>query len=150
MPILTSGMPNTAFARDPEIAGTGEFEPGAERITVDPGDDRDGESAERVTALMHQGDEAARTRVVEGGDLGDVGAADKSALAGAAHHHEPQPRVSREPGDGLDDLSHQSPVQAVQLAGVIDRQMRDAAPFGAFLTANQDTHWTKSPAIPRE
>ena len=106
MPILTSGMPNTAFARDPEIAGTGEFEPGAERIAVDPGDDRDGEVTERVAALMHQGDKAARARVVEGGDLTDVGPADKGALASTAHHRKPQPGVHGKAADGLDDLGH--------------------------------------------
>ena len=99
MPIATSGMPNTErLAGDPQIAGGGELEPGAERVAVDPGDDRHRQAAERVAAAMHQGDEGARAGMVEGGDLADIGAADKGALAGAGQDHQPQRRVGGEPG----------------------------------------------------
>ena len=43
-----------ALAGDAQIAGGGEFKPGAERVAVDPGDDRHRQMAERVAAAMHQ------------------------------------------------------------------------------------------------
>ena len=54
--------------------------------------------------------------VIEGGDLGDIGAADKGASAGAGQDREPQLGVKGEPGDGLDDLAHQRPIETIQLA----------------------------------
>ena len=85
-----------AVAGDAQIAGGGELEPGAERIAVDPGDDRDRQAPKGVAAAMHGGDEPARAVPIERRDLADVGAADKGALTGAAQNNEPQLRVRGE------------------------------------------------------
>ena len=87
-----------SLAGDAQIAGGGEFETGAERVAVDARDDRHRQMAERGAAVMDQGDETARAGVIERGDLGDVGAADKGATAGAGQDREPQIRVGRHPG----------------------------------------------------
>ena len=122
-----------AFAGDPQIAGGGKFEPGAERIAVDARDDWHRQPAKRVAAAMDEGNEAARGGVIEGGDLGYIGAADKGASAGAGQDREPQLGVKGEPGDGLDDLAHQRPIETIQLGPIVDRQPRDMAAFGPLL-----------------
>ena len=73
------------------------------------------------------------------GELADVGAADKGALAGAGQDHEPQRRIGFELLDGLDDLGHQRPVEGVELGRVVDRQPREMAAFRPLLAGNQDT-----------
>ena len=42
---------------------------------------------------MDQGDELARALPIQRRDLADIGAADKSAIAGAGQDYEPQLRV---------------------------------------------------------
>ena len=91
----------------------------------------------------------ARALVIERRDLADVGAADKGALAGAGQDSEPQLRVGGEPAGGLDDLDHQRPVEAVQLAGIVDRQPREIAALRAAPHGEPGRSWAKSPT-PRE
>ena len=69
-------------AGDAQVAGGGEFQPGAEREAVDARDDRHRQAPAPVAAAMHQRDEVARAVAVERRDLADIGAADKGALAG--------------------------------------------------------------------
>ena len=88
---------------------------------------------ERGAAVMDQGDETAGAGVIERGDLGYVGAADKGATAGAGQDREPQIRVGRHPGHLVDDLLHQPRIEAVELGGVVDRQPGDLAALGSFL-----------------
>ena len=64
---------------------------------------------------MDQGDELARALPIERRDLADIGAADKSALAGAGQDHQPQLRVRGKRVGGFDDLGHQCAIEAVQL-----------------------------------
>src|SRR5262249_7553939 len=48
--------------------------------------------------------------------------------------------VCRQVSGSLDDLNHQRPIKAVQLAGVINRQTGEMAPFGLLLAPNQHAH----------
>ena len=59
---------------------------------------------------MHHRYEVARARVIEGGDLADIGPADKGAAAGACQDRQPQLRVRGECSNSLDDLAHQRAV----------------------------------------
>src|ERR1700730_6963768 len=74
----------------------------------------------------------------------------KASLPGTPQNGEPQLRVVIEHGDSADDLDHQLPVETVQLADVVDRDMCEVAAFRPLLAANQDTHRAKSPAPTRE
>src|SRR5713101_3741524 len=89
---------------------------------------------------MHGCDEAACGCLIERCDLADIGAADKGPVTGTRHDREPQLRLSGKPAGSLDDLGHQRPIEAVQLAGVVDRHMHEVAPFGPLLAANQHAH----------
>jgi len=59
---------------------------------------------------MDHRDEVARARVIEGGDLADIGPADKGAAAGACQDRQPQLRVRGKCSNSLDDLTHQGPI----------------------------------------
>ena len=89
---------------------------------------------------MHQGNELARALLVERGQLADVGAADKSALAGAGQHYQPQLRIRGEVFGSFDDLGHQCAIEAVQLRRIVDRQSRETAAFGPFLVLHHHAH----------
>ena len=134
MPILTSGMPNIdAVAGDAQIAGGGELQPGAERVAVDPGDDRHRQAAERVAAAMHQRDEVARAVAVERRDLVDIGAADKGALAGAGQDHEPQLRVRGEPPAASTISPISARLRLLSLAALSIVSRAQMAAFGPLL-----------------
>ena len=82
---------------------------------------------------MDHGDEVARAVPIQRRDLADVGAADKSALAGAGRDQEANPGVRGELVGGLDDLGHQRAIEAVQLGRIVDRKTGDMAACGTFL-----------------
>ncbi len=63
-----------------------------------------------VAAAMHHRYEVACAGVVESGDLADIGAADKRALAGTCQDRQPQSGVGGEPGNSFDDFAHQRPI----------------------------------------
>src|SRR5207302_10000952 len=107
-----------------------ELEAGAERVTVDPRDDRDGQTAERIATTMHQCDELACALPIQRYDLADIGAADKRALAGAGQDHQPQLRVRGEPAGGFDDLGHQRATRPGPLRRLADRPPRETPGFG--------------------
>src|SRR5216684_3027071 len=129
-----------ALAGDAQVAGSGEFEPGAERIAVDPGDNRHGEAAKPVAAAVDERDEIARAVLVKRRQLTDIGAADKRALAGAAKDHQAQRRIGFEKLDRLDNLDHQRAVEGVELCRIVDRQARDMPAFLPFLVGDDNTH----------
>src|SRR5207302_8402729 len=106
---------------------------------------RDSEKANGFAAATHQREKAAGRLVIERRDLNDIGTPDKGPLAGTAQNGEPQLRVVIERRDGADDLDHQLPVETVQLADVVDRDVREVAAFRPLLAANQDTHRANSP-----
>ena len=129
-----------AVAGDAEIAGGGELKAGAERVAVDPRDRRHRQMAERVAADVDGADEGAGAVGIERRELVDIGAADKGASAGAAHHRQPQLRVGGEPGHRLDDLGHQRAVERVELGGAVDGDPRDEAAFRPLFPFDADAH----------
>jgi hypothetical protein len=86
------------------------------------------------------GDETVRAVAIERRDLTDIGTADKGALAGASQHYQPQLRVRDEASGGLEDFGHQRPVEAVQLAGIVDHEVHEVAALGPLLAPNRDAH----------
>ncbi len=75
----------------------------------------------------------ACARVIEGGDLGDIGAADKGAAAGAAQDREPQLGITASPAMVSTISLISARLRLFSLPAIVDRQPRDVAAFGPLL-----------------
>ena len=135
-----------ALAGDAQIAGGGELEPGAERVAVDPRDDRDRQAAERVAAAMHQRDETRARCRRSSAAISPISAPPTKARSPAPVRITSRScRVGGELFGGLDDLVHQRAVEAVELGGVVDREPREMAAFRPLLAINQNSSSRASP-----
>jgi hypothetical protein len=119
-------MPNLArVVATRRSAGHRHFQTGAQRITVNPGNDRHRQSPQAIARVVNQREVAFGADAIERRHLVDIGAANEGRLTGAGEHQCAQVVAPGQRPDFSDEIGHQGAIEGVKRFAVVERDIGD-------------------------